>query len=71
MELKPSPVDTVFCGNHAAVVSCTFQFRATGRDIGGKRMAEKLETVRATHVVDRDASGRRRIAHEHFSVPVA
>jgi hypothetical protein len=36
-----------------------------------KRTAEKLETVRATHVMHRDASGKVRIAHEHFSVPVA
>jgi hypothetical protein len=71
MELKPSPVDIVFCGNDAGIASCTFQFQATGRDVGGKRMTEKLETVRATHVVHRDASGRPRIAHEHFSVPVA
>ncbi|MGC2526113.1 MAG: hypothetical protein WA639_00085 [Candidatus Acidiferrum sp.] len=71
MELKLSPIDVVLCGSDAAVASYTFQFQATGRDIGGKRMAEKLETVRATHVLHRDASGRLRIAHEHFSVPVA
>ncbi len=71
MELKLSPIDVVLCGSDAAVASYTFQFQATGRVIGGKRMAEKLETVRATHVMHRDASGRLRIAHEHFSVPVA
>jgi len=27
--------------------------------------------VRTTHVMNRDASGKLRIAHEHFSVPVA
>ncbi len=71
MELKLSPIDIVLCGNDAGVASYTFQFQATGRDIGGKRLAEKLETVRATHVMHRDASGKLRIAHEHFSVPVA
>jgi ketosteroid isomerase-like protein len=39
--------------------------------VGGKRIAEKLETVRATHVMHRDSLGKLRIAHEHFSVPVA
>jgi ketosteroid isomerase-like protein len=71
MELKLSPIDIVLCGNDAGVASYTFQFQASGRDVGGKRMAEKLETVRATHVLHRDASGKLRIAHEHFSVPVA
>jgi ketosteroid isomerase-like protein len=71
MELKLSPIDVVLCGNDAGVASYTFQFQATGRDVGGKRTAEKLETVRATHVMNRDASGKLRIAHEHFSVPVA
>jgi ketosteroid isomerase-like protein len=71
MELKLSPIDIVLCGNDAGVASYTFQFQATGRDVGGKRTAEKLETVRATHVMHRDASGRLRIAHEHFSVPLA
>jgi ketosteroid isomerase-like protein len=71
MELKLSPIDIVMCGPDAGVASYTFQFQASGRDVGGKRMAEKLETVRATHVMHRDASGKLRIAHEHFSVPVA
>lgn len=71
MELKLSPIDVFLCGNDAGVASYTFQFQATGRDVGGKRAAEKLETVRATHVMFRDASGKIRIAHEHFSVPVA
>jgi ketosteroid isomerase-like protein len=70
MELKLSPIDIVMCGADAGVASYTFQFQATGRDVGGKRMAERLETVRATHVMHRDASGRLRIVHEHFSVPV-
>lgn len=71
MDLKLSPIDVVLCGDDAGVASYTFQFQATGRDVGGKRAAEKLETVRATHVLLRDASGKLRIAHEHFSVPVA
>jgi ketosteroid isomerase-like protein len=71
MELKLSPIDVVLCGSDAGVASYTFQFQASGRDLGGgKRSEEKLETVRATHVLNRDASGRLRIAHEHFSVPV-
>lgn len=72
MELKLSPVDVVMCGDDAGVASYTFQFQATGREVGGgKRAEEKLETVRATHVLHREASGRLKIAHEHFSVPVA
>jgi ketosteroid isomerase-like protein len=71
MELKLSPIDVVLCGNDAGVASYTFQFQATGRDLGSKRAEEKLETVRATHVLHRDASGKLRIAHEHFSVPAA
>jgi len=72
MELKLSPIDVVLCGDDAGVASYTFQFQASGRDVGaGKRSEEKLETVRATHVLHRDASGKLRIAHEHFSVPVA
>ncbi|MGB2590871.1 MAG: nuclear transport factor 2 family protein [Candidatus Acidiferrum sp.] len=70
MDLKLSPIDIVMCGSDTGVASYTFQFQATGRDVGGKRAAEKLETVRATHVMHRDPSGKIRIAHEHFSVPV-
>ena len=70
MELKLSPIDIVLCGPEAGVASYTFQFQATGRDVAGKRTEEKLEIVRATHVMHRDASGKLRIAHEHFSVPV-
>jgi ketosteroid isomerase-like protein len=70
MELKLSPIDIVLCGNDAGVASYTFQFQATGREVGGKRAEEKLEVVRATHVLHRDASGKLRIAHEHFSVPL-
>lgn len=72
MDLKLSPIDVVLCGADAAAASYTFQFQASGRDLGGsKRSEEKLEIVRATHVLHRDSSGRLRIAHEHFSVPVA
>lgn len=72
MDLKLSPIDVVLCGEDAGVASYTFQFQCSGRDMGGgKRTEEKLETVRATHVLHRDASGKLRIAHEHFSVPVA
>jgi hypothetical protein len=70
-ERKLCPVDIVLCGSHAGLASYTFQFQASGRDVGGKRIAEKLETVRATRVIDRDATGKLHIAHEHFSVPVA
>ena len=72
MDLKLSPIDVVLCGPDAAVASYTFQFQASGRDLGGgKRSEERLECVRATHVLHRDASGKVRIAHEHFSVPLA
>jgi ketosteroid isomerase-like protein len=72
MELKLSPIDVMLCGDDAGVACYTFQFQASGRDIGGgKRTEEKLEIVRATHVLHRDATGKLRIAHEHFSVPVA
>jgi ketosteroid isomerase-like protein len=71
MEVKLSPIDVVLCGDDAGIASYTFQFQATGRELGGgKRSEEKLETVRASHVMHRDASGKLRIAHEHFSVPV-
>jgi ketosteroid isomerase-like protein len=71
MELKLSPIDVVMCGDDAGIASYTFQFQATGRDLAGKRTEEKLDTVRATHVMHRDASGKLRIAHEHFSLPAA
>ena len=71
MDVKVSPVDVVLCGDDAGVACYTFQFFATAREVGGKRAEEKLEVVRATHVFHRDASGKLRIAHEHFSVPVA
>lgn len=71
MDVKVSPVDVVLCGPDAGVACYTFQFFATARDVGGKRSEEKLEVVRATHVFHRDASGKLRIAHEHFSIPVA
>lgn len=71
MELKLSPIDVVLCGADGGVASYTFQFQANGRDLGaGKRSEEKLECVRATHVLHRDPSGKIRIVHEHFSVPV-
>jgi len=70
MDVKVSPVDVVLCGSDAGVACYTFQFFATARDVGGKRTEERLEVVRATHVFHRDASGKLRIAHEHFSVPV-
>src|SRR6266567_1568988 len=72
MELKLGPIDVVLIGPDAGVASYTFQFQATGRDVGGgKRVAEKLELVRATHVFQRDSQGKFRIVHEHFSVPPA
>ena len=72
MDLKLGPIDVALIGTDAAVATYTFQFQATGRDIGGgKRVEEKLEIVRATHVFQRDAKGKLLIVHEHFSVPVA
>ena len=72
MELKLGPIDVVLIGSDAGIASYTFHFQATGRDVGGgKRVEEKLDLVRATHIFQRDAQGRLRILHEHFSVPVA
>ncbi len=72
MDVKLGPIDVVLCGPDAAVASYTFQFQATGRDLGGgKRVEEKLEIVRATHVLHRDGKGVLQIVHEHFSVPVS
>src|SRR5229473_2873841 len=72
MELKLGPIDVVLIGPDAGVASYTFQFQATGRDVGGgKRVAEKLDLVRATHIFQRDSQGKFRIVHEHFSVPAA
>jgi ketosteroid isomerase-like protein len=71
MDLKLGAIDVVMCGDSAGVASYTFQFQASGRDLGGgKRAEEKLEVIRATHVLHRDSSGKIRIVHEHFSVPV-
>jgi ketosteroid isomerase-like protein len=71
MDLKLGPIDIALIGADAAVATYTFQFQATGRDIGGgKRVEEKLELVRATHAFQRDAKGKLLIVHEHFSVPV-
>jgi ketosteroid isomerase-like protein len=72
MDLKLGPIDIALIGAEAAVATYTFQFQATGRDVGGgKRVEEKLGLVRATHVFQRDAKGKLLIIHEHFSVPVA
>jgi ketosteroid isomerase-like protein len=72
MDLKLGSIDIVLIGTEGAVATYTFQFQATGRDLGGgKRVEEKLELVRATHVFQRDAKGKLLIIHEHFSVPVA
>ena len=72
MEMKLGAIDVLLIGSDAGIASYTFQFQATGRDVGGgKRVEEKLEVVRATHVFLRDAQGQLRILHEHFSVPVA
>jgi ketosteroid isomerase-like protein len=71
MELKLSPIDVMMCGDDTGIASYTFQFQATGRDLAGKRTEEKLDTVRATHVMHRDATGKLRIAHEHFSLPAS
>ena len=71
MELKLGPIDVVLIGSDAGIASYTFHFRADGRDVGGgKRVEEKLDLVRATHVFHRNAQGQLRILHEHFSVPV-
>jgi ketosteroid isomerase-like protein len=72
MEMKLGAIDVVLIGSDAGIASYTFQFQATGRDVGGgKKVEEKLDVVRATHVFLRDAQGQLRILHEHFSVPVA
>lgn len=72
LEMKLSPIDVILVGKDAGVALYTFQFQCTGRDLGaGKRIDEKLEVVRATHVLQRDDMGQLRIVHEHFSVPVA
>lgn len=72
MDVKVSPVEVTLAETDAAIAAYTFQFQATGRDLGaGKRAEEKLEVVRATHVFHRDAAGTLQIAHEHFSVPVS
>jgi len=71
MDVKVSAIDVVLCGPDVGIACYTFQFQATAREVGGKRAEEKLEVVRATHVLHRDAAGKLRIAHEHFSVPVA
>ena len=72
MDLKLGAIDVFLLGNEAAVASYTFQFEASGRDLGGgKRVDEKLALVRATHVFVRDERAVLRIAHEHLSVPVA
>src|SRR5580692_12346507 len=67
MDLKLGPIEIAMIGADAAVATYTFQFEATGRDLGGgKRVEEKLEIVRATHVFQRDAKGKLLIVHEHF-----
>jgi ketosteroid isomerase-like protein len=72
MNLKLSPIDIVLIGPDAGIASYTFNFQATGRDVGGgKRVEEKLDLVRATHVFHRNAKGQLVILHEHFSIPVA
>lgn len=72
MEVKVGPIDVVLIGSDAGIASYTFSFQASGRDVGGgKRAEEKLELVRATHVLHRDAQGKMHILHEHFSVPFA
>ena len=72
MELKLGLIDVVLIGSDAGIASYTFHFQATGRDVGGgKRVEEKLDLVRATHVFQRDSQGRLHILHEHFSAPVS
>jgi ketosteroid isomerase-like protein len=72
MDLKLGSIDIALLGADAAVATYTFHFAATGRDLGGgKRVEEKLDLVRATHVFQRDTKGKLLIIHEHFSVPVA
>jgi len=70
--IKARAIDVVLIGSDAGIASYTFHFRPAGRDVGGgKRVEEKLDLVRATHVFQRDSQGRLCILHEHFSVPVA
>jgi ketosteroid isomerase-like protein len=71
MDVKLSPIEVFLCGDDAGIACYTFQFQATARSVSGKKTEEKLDVVRATHVFHRGADGKLRIAHEHFSVPVA
>jgi hypothetical protein len=70
MELKLGPIDVVLIGSDAGIASYTFHFQATGRDVGGgKRVEEKLNLVRATHVFQRDSQGRRTFFMNTFPSP--
>jgi ketosteroid isomerase-like protein len=71
LEVKLSPIEVILLGKDCGVALYTFQFQCIGRDLGGKRVDERLEAVRATHVLKRDDTGQLRIVHEHFSIPVA
>ncbi|PYU40375.1 MAG: hypothetical protein DMG56_17760 [Acidobacteria bacterium] len=51
------------------MASYALHFQAPGRDVGGKRVEEKLDLGRATHFFPRETQGTMRILHEAFSVP--
>jgi ketosteroid isomerase-like protein len=70
MDIKLGTVDVTLVGDDAGIATYPFQFHASGRDLGGKLVEEKLDVVRATHVFHRNVEGKLYIVHEHFSVPV-
>jgi len=64
-------VDVQLLSDNCAVASYTFRFDATRVAGGlGKSSDEHLEHARATQVFQKDAEGKLRIIHEHFSTAI-